>query len=285
MSNESTISGKETENPRGPIRKRGKSFPVVSLFEASQILREAGKYGFEHSIASFATYMGHKTITSGAFRQRLAAFREWGLITGRGEVLTMTEVACKIAIPLDEDTEREALQEAFGNCEVFAELHEQMAKNQPLDHDRIGSQGVHGFGVAPNRARLFARSFAESAIAAQLARTDSEGRLVLLAAGNDAQPEGGDLPGQVPIIAEASGARPTQTGRQIDREPSSALSPTIRQSWPIAGGEIILEVRTEEALPATVFGAIGEVVTKLEALSSSLSQYDDSETADEGGEN
>lgn len=152
-------------------------------------------------------------------------------------------------MPPDEVTEREALRQAFGNCDAFAELHEQMAKNQPLDHDRIGNQAVHGFGVAPNRARLFARSFAASAIAAQLAKTDDEGRLILLGAGNDAQPEDGDLPHQVPIIAEADDAPPTQTGRPIDREPPSALRPTIRQSWPIAGGEIILEVRSEEALP------------------------------------
>ncbi len=58
----------------------------------------------------------------------------------------------------------------------------------------------------------------------------------------------------------------------------------IRQAWPIDGGEIILEVRSEEVLPATVFGEIGEVVTKLKALSASLSRSGDSETADEGGE-
>ncbi|MCY3951868.1 MAG: hypothetical protein OXG69_04895 [bacterium] len=187
-------------------------------------------------------------------------------------------------MPPDEVTEREALRQAFGNCEAFAELHDQMAKDQPLDHVRIGNQAVHGFGVAPNRARLFARSFAESAIAAQLAKADGEGRFVLLAADNDEQTEDGDLPHQEPLTTEAGDARPAQTGHRIDREPSSALSPTIRQSWPIAGGEIILEVRSQEALPATVFVAIGEVVTKLEELSSSLRRPDGSETDDGGGE-
>ena len=284
MSNDSTVSDKETESSRAPIRKRGTGFPVVSLSEAAQILREAGKYGFEHSTASFAAYMGHKSTTSGAFRQRLAAFRDWGLLTGRGETLTMTEIARKIAMPPDEVTELEALQQAFRNCDVFADLHEQMAKNQALDHDRIGNRAVHGLSVAPNRSRLFARSFAESAIAAQLARPEGEGKLVLLATGGDAQPEDGDLPHQVPITTEAGDAQPSQTVRGIGREPSSALPPTIRQSWPIAGGEIILEVRSEDALPAAVFVAIGEVVTKLEELSSSLSRPDGSKSADGGGE-
>jgi hypothetical protein len=35
-------------------RKPGTGFPVVSLAEASRILREAGKFGFEHSLAEFA---------------------------------------------------------------------------------------------------------------------------------------------------------------------------------------------------------------------------------------
>lgn len=234
-------------------------------------------------MASFAGHMGHKTTNSGAFRQRLAAFRDWGLITGRGDMLTMTEIARQLAMPPDEDAEREALQQAFWNCAVFAGLHEVLAKGQPLDQERIGSRGVHGFGIAPNRAQQFAQSFVESAIAAQLARIDSQGRLVLLGAGNDAQPDDEALPDQEPTIAGATDAASTQTGHRIVREPSGAASPTIRQSWPIAGGEIILEVRSKEALPATVFAAIGEVVTQLEALSSTLSQADGSDAVDEGG--
>ena len=284
MTNDSIASDKNTDSSKPPSRKRGKGFPVVPLSEAAQILKEAGKYGFEHSTASFAVHMGHKSTTSGAFRQRLAAFRDWGLITGRGGMLTMTEVARKIAMPTDDDAERQALQQAFWNCDVFTGLHEGMAKGQPLDRDRVGSQAVHGFDVAPHRAQQFARSFVDSAVAAQLAKIDGQGSLVLLEPGNDAQPEDGDPPDQRPIIAEAEESQPTQTGRPVDRQPSGALSPTIRQSWSISGGEIILEVRSGEALPATVFGAIGEVVTKLEALAASLSQPEDLDAADDGGE-
>ena len=78
--------------------------------------------------------------------------------------------------------------------------------------------------------------------------------------------------------------QPPQTGSPVGRETSGGLAPTIRQSWPITGGEIILEVRSDEALPATAFGGIGEVVTKLEQLAASLGQPDDSEVTDDGGE-
>ena len=79
-------------------RKRATGFPVVSLAEAAAILKEAGKYGFDHSTAAFASYMGHSTTNSGAFRQRLAAFRDWKLIAGRGDRLAMTDIARMIAL-------------------------------------------------------------------------------------------------------------------------------------------------------------------------------------------
>lgn len=284
MANDSIVSDKDAGGSRPPGRKRGKGFPVVSLSEAASILKEAGKYGFEHPTASFATHMGHTSITSGAFRQRLAAFRDWGLITGRGDMLTMTEVARKIAMPPDDGAEREALQQAFWNCDVFTGLHEGMAKGQPLDRDRIGSQAVHGFGVAPTRAQQFARSFVDSAVAAHLAKIDGQGNLVLLEPDDDEQLEDGGLLEDRPIVTDGEVSRSTQTTRLSDPAPSGLSSPTIRQSWPITGGEIILEVRSEEALPATVFGAIGDVVTKLEALSASLNEPDDSDTTEESCE-
>ena len=62
-----------------------------------------------------------------------------------------------------------------------------MAKGQPLDRDRIGSQAVHGFGVAPTRAQQFARSFVDSVVAAHLAKIDGQGNLVLLEPDDDEQ--------------------------------------------------------------------------------------------------
>lgn len=80
------------------------------------------------------------------------------------------------------------------------------------------------------------------------------------------------------------GPRSQVTAAPTRLEAPATLVTTIRQSWPITNGEIILDVRSEEALPATVFGAIGEVVTKLEALASSLTRGDGSVEAHEGGE-
>ena len=270
--------------PKRPSQKRGTGFPVVPLSEAARILKEAGKYGFEHTAASFATCMGHSTANSGAFRQRLAAFRDWGLVTGRGDMLTMTDIARKVAVPTDQAGERLALQQAFNNCDVFVGLYEQVAKGQPLNRERLGAQAVHDYGVAPSSKSKFAKSFVESLVAARLAEVDSQGDVILLESGDCGRANDGDLPSLESTTAEVEEPEPKRRHPNGDRGPSSAAPPSIRQSWPITGGEIVLEVRSEEALPATVFGAIGEVVTKLEALSSSLNQAHGSDRADDGGE-
>ncbi len=264
-----TESAPHDGSAKRPRRKRGTGFPVVSLSEAARILKEAGKYGFEHPAPAFASYMGHSTTNSGSFRQRLAAFRDWDLITGRGEMLTMTEVARLIAMPTDATAERRAMQTAFNNCGVFARLYEQSAKGQPLTAEGLGGRAVHELGVAPSSSPKFIESFIESAIAAELAELSEDGDVMLWgpengAAAESAAAETSDLQQPSP---DASHTRGSATER-------ATAVPTVRQSWPIAGGEILFELRSDQALPAAAFVAIGELVAKLETLASSLGPED-----------
>ena len=282
MSSESDAQSTGTAGSKRPSRKRGTAFPVVHLSEAAGILKEAGKYGFEHATASFATYMGHSTVNSGSFRQRLAAFRDWELITGRGDTLTMTEVAQRIAMPTDEAAERRALQQAFKNCGVFTGLYEKMAKGKPIDPSGLGAQAVHGFGVAPSKASQFVRSFVESVLAAHLAETDDEGNVVLLEPGDNDQADDDGMIDEMPTATEQIDSRSVPSALSVGREPKGALSPTIRQSWQVTGGEIVFELRSATALPAAVFGAIGKLMEGLEALAESLNESDDLDSADEG---
>ncbi len=262
----------EDEEPAGddddtkrPRRKRGTGFPVVSLSEAARILKEAGKYGFEHPTPAFASYMGHSTTNSGTFRQRLSAFRDWELITGRGDMLAMTEVAKMIAMPTDPEAERRAMQDAFRNCDVFSRLYEQTAKGQPLDSDRLGGRAVHEFGVTPAKASKFSESFIESAFAAELAALDDNGDVVLWGPAKDPDVA------RAPARETDSSTHPTSASQApVRRVDSASVAPTIRQSWPIDGGEIVFELHSEHALPATAFAAIGEVVARMEALATSL---------------
>lgn len=247
-----------------PTERRGRSkgFPIVPLPDAAKILRDAGKYGFEHSAQAFARYMGHSTTNSGSFRQRLSAFRDWQLITGRGDTVTFTDTGRTIALPPDAASESAALRTAFMNCAVFASLYEGMAKGQSLDPKGLGARAVHSLGVAASAMDKFTSSFVGSAVAAGLAREESNGKVVLV------DPEADDHDD------ETSRELPITGAGDIDQRPvvGGRLQTVIRQEWAIHGGSVLLEVRLDRPLPASVFEAIGAVVEKAEELAKQLTE-------------
>jgi hypothetical protein len=258
-------NGGEETGPSTPRRKRATGFPVVSLAEAAAILKEAGKYGFDHSTAAFATYMGHSTTNSGAFRQRLAAFRDWKLIAGRGDSLAMTDIARVIAHPTDDDAERRAMQSASMNSPVFFKLYEESAKGKPLAAAQLGNRAVLNLGVSPGSKDKFVQSFTESAVAAGLAALNEDGQIVLrpLDAGTDGgQPSSEDRSLDNPQAVQSSSGRIQPAARQG--------TPVVHQAWAIDGGSIVFEIRTDKPLPATAFATVGDVVASLEHLAETL---------------
>lgn len=266
MADDGEGTGEDRAGATKTRRKAGTGFPVVSLAEASTILKEAGRYGFEHSVAEFASYMGHASTNSGAFRQRLAAFRDWKLIAGRGDQVSMTEIGRIVALPPGEDAERDALHAAFQNCAVFNKLYDEGQKGTPLSRQGLGRRAVHAFGVSPNSVNKFIDSFAEGAIVAGLAELAADGQITLIDSVTDtvvmARPA--DEVSAAPAPA-GSMARGTISGAR------SAGIPVVHQTWPIAGGMIMFEIRSERPLPAGAYATVGEVVASLERLSMALS--------------
>lgn len=247
----------------------------MSLAEAAEILKEAGKYGFEHSVSEFASYMGHTTTNSGAFRQRLAAMRDWKLIAGRGDNVSMTDIARTIALPPDEISEMEALRAAFKNCAVFYKLYEESPKATPLARQRLGNRAVLAFGVSPSSAAKFVGSFVQSALAAGFAEAPDEVSIILIELSeDDADVQVQTNEAQVPSRSTASAtARPLQSSRSV--------TPVVHQAWPIDGGTIVFEIRSERPLPASAYATVGEVVASVERLSLTLAPTTTDGVADE----
>lgn len=243
-------------------RKPSTGFPVVPLPEAAKIIREAGKYGFEHSISAFARYMGHSTTNSGAFRQRLAAFRDWKLIAGRGDTVVFTDNAKSIAVPPDRAAELEALQTAFMNCTVFSSLYENVTKGQLVEAQHLGAKAVHELGVSPSALDRFTSSFIDSAVAAGLAEAEN-GEIVLLDAGAAPESESVDEDGENDDVPATPARGRTRTG---------GGSPVVRQEWSLPSGSVLFEVRLDRPLPAALFAQLGSVVEQVEALASGLEE-------------
>ena len=265
MNSNNEDNGSESSTAPAARRKPSTGFPVVSLAEAATILKEAGKYGFDHSTAAFASYMGHSTTNSGAFRQRLAAFRDWKLIAGRGDRLAMTDIARMIAHPTDDEAERRALQTAFMNSPVFFKLFDESAKGKQLAAGPLGNRAVLNLGVAPGSKDKFVQSFIDSAVAASLAYLNEDGQIVL--APLDAGADGVQQPSEEQFIDSRQPGSPSPARTQAAARQGA---PVVHQTWAIEGGSIVFEIRTDKPLPATAFTTVGEVVASLERLAETL---------------
>lgn len=239
-------------------RSRGTGFPIVPLPEAVGIIREAGKYGFEHSVSAFARYVGHSTTNSSAFRQRLAAFRDWNLVTGRGDTVAFTDTARTIALPRDATAEQAALM----NCAVFVSLYERVSKGQKVDAQRLGAIAVHDLGVSRTSSDRFTASFVASAVAAGLARDADDGRLILLDLEHVEQDDA--------LLVPAGDDGEDHTPRPIA---APRAQPVIRQEWEVTGGSVLIELRLDRPLPASLFSAVGAVVKEAEALAKALGEH------------
>ncbi len=257
-SNGAQAAGDERRRRRKPTT----GFPVLDLGEASSVLARASQHGWEHTVAEIAGYMGHATTNSGAFRAKLAALRDYGLLSGRGESLEITQVGRRIAVPESEEERLAALREAFANT-VFGPLYQESVKGSPISIDSIGRRAVNRLGVAPASQGQFGEVFARSAAAAGLAETTGDGKITLVTQPQARPSHGGNAgstdrpPGDNPPVLGHPGGRP-------------ALKPVLDQHWPFPDGEVALTVTISRPLSAADFASIGSVVAQIEKLVTSL---------------
>jgi hypothetical protein len=231
---------------------------VLDLGEAASVLARASKHGWEHTVAEIAGYMGHATTNSGAFRTKLAALRDYGLVSGRGESLEITQVGRRIAIPETEEERLAALREAFANT-VFGPVYQESVKGSPISVESIGRRAVNRLGVAPGSQGQFGEVFARSASAAGLAEPSGDGNIKLLAKPQDRSADGDDGGS-----ADGSTGENPPTPRPASSRP--ALKPVLDQRWPFPDGEVALIVTIARPLSAADFASIGAVVAQIEKL-------------------
>jgi hypothetical protein len=263
------LEASDGAQPAGVERRRRKAatgFPVLDLGEAASVLARASQHGWEHTVAEIAGYMGHATTNSGAFRAKLAALRDYGLVSGRGESLEITQVGRRIAIPETGEERLTALQEAFANT-VFGPLYQESVKGSPISIDSIGRRAVNRLGVAPASQGQFREVFVRSAAAAGLAETAGDGKITLVTKPQARPSDAGNLGS----ADRPPGDDPAAPGHPADRP---ALKPVLDQHWPFPDGEVRLTVTIARPLSAADFASIGSVVAQIEKLVAGLTGRD-----------
>jgi hypothetical protein len=257
-----TTNGKDSSVKR----TRSKGFPVEPLPDAVAVLKESSGYGLRHTFESFAGFMGHKSTNSGPFKQKLASYREWGLISRSSDGVILTDLGKRIAMPVSENDQRSAIREAFFGCEVFNSIYDSSVKGQPLKLSMLANAAVQNHGISPTARKNFEKSFASSAVVAGVATRPDEQTIEF--ANNS----------QVDDLASVFGSRESDRHNEKLRDPTvirtSSRPTAIYQSWPIEAGELILEIRSDNALPMTAYQKIAEVVEQLETLGAMLSNQE-----------
>lgn len=246
-----------------PLRRRGKGFPALALDESVAAIRKIGQYGRRHTLSGFAGYLGHRTTNSGPFQSKMAALNDWGLIDRQGDEISLTDLAQQIAYPTSPDREAQMLRQAFFNAALFATVYEESAKGVELSLDLLGNRAVNALGVAPQRRDEFARSFAQSAVAAGLARTGPNASVVLLA---DDQKDEDEATSQPPVSRESGPAAANETSSSALPPGRSQGLPTLHQEWAVKGGTVVLEAWLDQALPAAAFGELASIAAAIEKL-------------------
>jgi hypothetical protein len=224
-------------------------FPLVPLQDAHERITEIARYGKEHSRTAFAHYLGHESAGSGPFKRKLAAYRDWGLVTTAANTVALTELAQRLAIPTDPNQTQADLLEAFDHCEPFVTVYESVAKGVDLEITTVANTAVHRVGIAPAARDAFADSFTRSAVAVGLAEQPGSGRIRLLPRDALAQPAPSADPERVAAVVPTGGA---------PQRPAPAQT-SMSLPWSVEGGRVVLQIEVDRPLPPGAFSALATV--------------------------
>lgn len=257
--------------PPAESKRRGVGFPQLPLRESVDAIVTIGQHGVSHSHDAAAAYFGHSTANSGAFRTKLAALRDWGLLVrGNKDRVTLSELAQQLVMEApDHEHAKELLLAAFESCRVFGVLYNDSAKDTPLDVQRVRTTVVVRHGVSSDQADKFVDSFIDSVVYAGLGKFD--GTKVTLFPRDvafKADVEMDDV--SEPVTSEATTRLDVEeqvSGRVREHPPVTPIA--LRQAWPIDGGEIEFIIRTPKALPPEIYSLMAkmaEVAAEMKTL-------------------
>ena len=88
---------------------------------------------------ALAAALGNKSAETGAFNQRLADLRRFGVIDGRGETLQVTALAQRLAIPTNNDEFSDAVFEMMTRVPLFKLLYDHTEGKSPTEDELLAT--------------------------------------------------------------------------------------------------------------------------------------------------
>ncbi|MEX0629101.1 MAG: hypothetical protein WEE67_00380 [Chloroflexota bacterium] len=139
---------KPTPEPTRSLYK----FPVYDLADSvavAKAIHESG--GGTATNDQLAAYLGYKSTNNGAFINRIAAAKLFGLIEGPPARLVITQHAQKILYPIQEGDTRQGLIDAFLRVPLFREIYNEYHGKELPPKFGLKNALRTRFGVVPQR--------------------------------------------------------------------------------------------------------------------------------------
>lgn len=135
-------------------------FPYGSLDDGIAVAKAVHKLGGNQCrLDSLAAELGHDTVNSGGFRQKVSTAHSFGFTALSQGVVTLKPLGARV---LDADQERAARVEAFLNVPLYTAIYEQF-KNGPLPPPQGLEAAMVSLGVTAKQAPRARWAFQKSA--------------------------------------------------------------------------------------------------------------------------
>lgn len=170
------------------MNKRTTGFPRISLSSAVKIMTDATKMGKswkKEQFASFGAKSNSGSARSGAFLARVAGLRDYGLITSDKETIASTDLAQRIARPINPTERDAAIKQAFLSVGTFSELFGALDANEPLPRDKVAEHAVFNLGISRDVMDKFINVFVDSGKYAGLVKYDKDSGAITLLKSNE----------------------------------------------------------------------------------------------------
>ena len=180
-----------------------RSYPKYDLDSTVEVAKRLHEHGGQASAVELAAILGYKGTNNGAYLNRVAATRGFGLIEGEGKgaVISVTGRALNILQPDYEATEARARLDAFTAIPLYADFLERY-EGQPLPDQPGMRNALISMGIPEKNAALALSRLTSSAHQAGLFKVAPNKliRPTLVAAAPGVTPE-------TPILPADNGTR------------------------------------------------------------------------------
>lgn len=246
-----------TEAPAAQSRSE-KRFPVYDLgacVAAADAIHKKG--GGSATDDHLAAYLGYKSANNGAFVNRVAAAKLFGLIEGGPSRRTITQLAQKILMPIRDTDPRQGLVEAFMRVPLYQAVYEEFRGKELPPEFGLKNALRTQFGVIPKRTdRAYAALIASAETAGFFDVRGSRTQLIMPTIGPSTTPppseeegsdeESGD--GHGDGNGGSGGPPPVRTREELQNEYVGTLIALLREKGTAGDLDSALMERIEKLL-------------------------------------